>query len=200
MPRTLLGPSKAASVRNAHVVLLDYLYMDSMRGNEARSDRFERTLGCHGDALWRLAGAYTGELQDREDLYQEILMAVWQALPRFRGDSSERTFVFRVAHNRAITFQKRSRRHTPKEPLPDLVDGSPTPADDAITRDEHDRLRRAVHALLPPAREVLSLALEGLSNQEIAEVLGISGGNVAVRLHRARQSLRRALEPHETPR
>jgi len=176
--------------------------MEAERGNEseARSDRFERALDCHGDALWRLAGAYTGGPQDREDLYQEILVAVWQALPRFRGDSSERTFVFRIAHNRAITFQERSRRNTPREPLPDLADGSPTPAEDAMARDAHARLRKAVHALPPPAREVVSLALEGLSNQEIAVVLGISGGNVAVRLHRARKTLRRALEPREAPR
>jgi len=175
--------------------------METERGgeSEARSDRFDRALGGHGDALWRLAGAYTAGPQDREDLYQEILVAVWQALPRFLGDSSERTFLFRIAHNRAITFQRRSRRNTPKEPLPDLADGSPTPAEDAVIRDEHARLRKAVHALPPPSREVISLALEGLSNPEIAEVLGISGGNVAVRLHRARKTLQRALEPREAP-
>lgn len=168
------------------------------RESEARSQRFERALACHGDALWRLAGAYTAGPDDREDLYQQILVAMWKALPRFRGDSSERTFLFRIAHNRAITFQKRVRRTRPGEPYSDLTDGSPTPEQTTITRDEHARLRQAVHALPPPGREVVTLALEGLSNQEIAEVLGITGGNVAVRLHRARKTLRRALEPRET--
>ncbi len=170
---------------------------DQGKETEARSNRFEHAMDRHGDALWRLAGAYSDRPQDREDLYQEISIAVWQALPQFRGDSSERTFIFRIAHNRAITYQTRARRNTPKDPLPDLVDRSPTPAEDVTIRDEHDRLRKAVHELPPPAREVASLALEGLSNQEIATVVGISAGNVAVRLHRARKILRRTLESNE---
>lgn len=163
-----------------------------------RSDVFERVLNRHGDALWRLAGAYTDEPQDREDLYQEILVAVWKGLARFRGDSSTRTYVFRIGRNRAITFQQRSRRHASAEPLERVADGSPSPAETAIARDEQDRLRRAVRALPPPGREVVSLALEGLSNQEIAMVLGLRRNNVAVRLHRARTRLRQALESAET--
>jgi RNA polymerase sigma factor (sigma-70 family) len=163
-----------------------------------RSDFFERVLEGHGDALWRLAGAYTDEPRDREDLYQEILVAVWQGLPRFRGDSSTRTYVFRIARNRAITFQRRFRRHPPAETLEPVADAAPSPAENAIARDEQARLRRAVRALPPPGREVVSLALEGLSNKEIAVVLGLSSNHVAVRLHRARASLREALECVET--
>jgi len=163
-----------------------------------RSEFFERVLEWHGDALWRLAGAYTDEPRDREDLYQEILVAVWQGLARFRGDSSMRTYVFRIGRNRAITFQRRSRRHAPAVPLEALADGSPSPAENAIARDEQARLRRAVRALPPPGREVVSLALEGLSNEEIAMVLGLSRNNVAVRLHRARTRLREAIESVET--
>ena len=174
--------------------------MGEQRGGETRSraDFLERVLDRHGDALWRLAGAYTDAPQDREDLYQEILVAVWQGLPRFRGDSSTRTYVFRIGRNRAITFQRKSRRHAATEPLDGVADGGPSPVEDAVALDEQDRLRKAVRALPPPGREVVSLSLEGLSNDEIAGVLGLSKNNVAVRLHRARTRLREAFESTET--
>ena len=67
-------------------------------------------IRAHGDALERVAWGYVDNAPDREDLMQEILMALWRALPRFRGESSLRTFVLQVAHNRSITFATRRRR------------------------------------------------------------------------------------------
>jgi DNA-directed RNA polymerase specialized sigma24 family protein len=77
-----------------------------------RDEHFEHLLAVYGPALSRLAASYTNTLSDRDDLLQEIAVAVWQALPRFRGESSERTFVYRIAHNRAITYLARARGQT----------------------------------------------------------------------------------------
>src|SRR5260370_26153820 len=70
---------------------------------------FDRLVAANGPALTRLATSYTNTLSDRDDLLQEIAMALWQALPRFRAECSERTFLFRIAHNRAIAHLARSR-------------------------------------------------------------------------------------------
>jgi RNA polymerase sigma factor (sigma-70 family) len=61
--------------------------------------RFNALLATHGPSLARLAGSYARDPTEREDLFQEIAIAVWRALPRFRGECSERTFLFRIAHN-----------------------------------------------------------------------------------------------------
>ena len=64
---------------------------------------FERVLAEFGPALRRLAGSYEPDAGRRDDLAQEIAIALWRALPRFRGECSMRTFVYRIAHNRALT-------------------------------------------------------------------------------------------------
>jgi RNA polymerase sigma factor (sigma-70 family) len=66
--------------------------------------RFDQLLARDGPALMRLAAAYTRTASDRDDLFQEIALAIWQALPGFRGESSERTFLFRIAHNRSVAY------------------------------------------------------------------------------------------------
>jgi RNA polymerase sigma factor (sigma-70 family) len=137
----------------------------------------------------------------RQDMLQEIWLAVWQALPRFRGDSSERTFVFRIAHNRAVTHvQHRQRRRV--EPLDeDLALASPAPDPERLLSDQErrNRLQAAVRSLPVALRQVVVLTLEGLSNREVAEVVGISENNVAVRLTRARASLARELSSRRAP-
>jgi len=163
------------------------------------AERLEALLAEHGEALWRLAGGYAAHRADREDLYQDIVLAVWQALPRFRGESSERTFVFRVAHNRGLTHRQR-RRRIGWEPLDDdspLPAMTPTPLARAVEADARRRLHDALRTLPAGHRQVVMLTLEGLSQREIGDVLGISEGNVAVRLHRARKRLAALLDKEE---
>jgi RNA polymerase sigma-70 factor (ECF subfamily) len=162
---------------------------------EDDSQRFERVVREYGAALARLAAAYAPDGADRDDLSQEILLAIWRALPRFRGESSERTFVFRVAHNRGITYRSRRRRHLP--PLPEegenareVPDAGPDPAAQLERARRHGRLVAAVSRLPGPQRLAVLLHLEGLSHREIAAVQGITEENVAVRLARARKALR----------
>lgn len=162
---------------------------------DARLDaRFARLLEQYRAPIARLAAAYERQHADREDLIQEIWFAVWRALPAFRGDCSERTFLYRIAHNRALTHA--TRRRPPAADLEealDLPDPHAATERDAQARDERERLLAAVRALPPLHREVVLLTLEGLPQRDIAEVLGITAVNVAVRLSRARSELTRRL-------
>lgn len=154
--------------------------------------RFERLLGEHGPALRRLAQAYADGSADADDLFQEIAFAVWRALPSFRGESSERTFVFRIGHNRGLTH--RSRRKLPPVELDDTVsDRSPGPETLLNVAIQRERLLQAVRRLPEVQRQVVTMSLEGLSTGEIAEVLGVTDNSVAIRLTRARKALREIL-------
>src|SRR5438876_12434273 len=70
----------------------------------------DEVIRAHGDALERVAWGYVDNAPDREDLMQEILVALWRALPRFRGGAPLRTSVLRVAPNRAPRSALRRRR------------------------------------------------------------------------------------------
>jgi RNA polymerase sigma-70 factor (ECF subfamily) len=156
---------------------------------------FERVLAEFGPALRRLAGSYEPNHARRDDLVQEIAIALWRALPRFRGDSSLKTFVFRIAHNRALTHVwRRGRvRTTEVSEAEHLTDPAESPEGRLARGQRRERLDAAIRALPVVHRQVLTLALEDLSNAEIASVLGMRENAVAVRLTRARQALRQAL-------
>lgn len=153
-----------------------------------------QVLREHGDLLGRVAWGYVDNAHDHQDLMQEILMAVWRALPRFRGESSERTFLLRVAHNRGITFSLRRRRfaEVPAQ-TEQLLDPAPLAEARLIEEQRRERLFAAVRRLPVAQREAVMLYLEGLSHREIARLQGTSEGNVGVRLTRARQALRALL-------
>jgi RNA polymerase sigma-70 factor (ECF subfamily) len=165
------------------------------RPAESRDDRCVRLLREHDRALRRLASSYERDPARQQDLVQDIWLAVWQALPRFRNECSERTFLFRIAHNRAVTHVDRwTRRRTDvlEDDAP-IASPGPDPEGTLSQQQRQERLRDAVQSLPISLRQVVVLTLEGLSNAEVADVIGITENNVAVRLTRARAALSRAL-------
>jgi RNA polymerase sigma factor (sigma-70 family) len=161
----------------------------------AREARYLRLLNDHEPSIRRLAFSYEREPSRRQDLVQDIWLALWQALPMFRGDSSERTFVFRIAHNRGISHIQhwRRRRTATLDEAGPIPHARPDPEHVASEHERRDRLRAAVHRLPLGLRQVIVLTLEGLSHREIGDILGITENNVAVRLTRARAGLARLL-------
>lgn len=163
---------------------------------------FEEVIRRYIPALQRLAWSYTRNATDREDLFQDITVALWRALPRFRQGCSERTYVFRVAHNTAISFVSSDRvrraRELSGEP-PAEPAGTDDPERDAIQNQRLRRLRAALQELPLYDRQIMLLYLEGLSAAEIGTVTGFSAGNVATRLTRVRHRLAVQLHPEGKP-
>jgi RNA polymerase sigma factor (sigma-70 family) len=159
------------------------------------SERLRRVLHDHGAALSRLAAAWTRTTAEREDLLQDISLALLVALPRFRGECPERAFIWRVAHNRCLVAARSRRRHVDDERLLEQASTDPSP----LTRmEQHQRaraLQSAVARLSEDQRAVIVLSFEGMSHQEIGEVVGASANAIGVRLHRARAALAEALQP-----
>lgn len=142
------------------------------------NEAFEKVIEEHAGRLRRIARQYAGP-DDEQDLLQEICLALWRGLGSFEGRSSLSTWVFRVAVNTALQFVRK--RELPTAPLAREPTGS-SDVDDPLT------LLQAFLAELDPVnRAVLLLDLEGLDREQVAEVLGLTPGALAVRMTRLKQ-------------
>lgn len=148
--------------------------------------------------LARIATTYEADSMRREELVQEIVLAVWRALGTFEGRASVRTFLARIAHNRGVSHVARETRRPITVEADEASHRAPAsaamdPAQQVSAEQTYARLVAAVAQLPLGPRQVISLALEGFDHGEIAEALGISLNNVGVRLNRARRALREEL-------
>ncbi len=156
---------------------------------------FERIVAEHGALITRIAMTYEADPALREDLTQQILLAVWQALPSYRADASLRTFIARIAQNRAISFVAKQVRQPPTAEIPEKLETeAPNPEESAIDASDRRALLEATRRLPVPQREVIVLVLEGFSYAEIADMLSIAPNALALRLSRAKTALKAMLE------
>lgn len=155
---------------------------------------FKELLSEHASLLSHIAASYEADTALRDDLLQDMALALWRALPHWRGEAPVKAFVARVAHNRGATHVVREMRRAPTAP-PDAEPVDPAHLPDAYTQLEQKRVRlqQAVRSLPLSLRQPVTLVLEGFSHAEIADALGISANNVAVRLNRAKRALGAAL-------
>jgi RNA polymerase sigma-70 factor (ECF subfamily) len=137
----------------------------------------------------------------QDELFQEIALNIWRALPKFRQDSAVKTFVARIAHNVLATHIAKAVRTIKSDQdlteisqaaEQDLVQATPYQSLDKQQRQQ--RLAQAIRQLKLDQQQVITLALEGMSYQDIADVLVITTNLVGVRLQRAKTALAQLLE------
>lgn len=158
-------------------------------------ERFDAWMHEHMAILYRVANGFA-EGDDRDDLMQELLLAVWRAVPAFAGGSRPSTFIYRVAHNAALTWKRGAttyRRHVDRFE----ADASREPAvgePEARNREALEILYANIRRLAPVDRSLILLHLDGLSYASMAEIHGLTEGNVGARLSRLRQKLSESME------
>jgi RNA polymerase sigma factor (sigma-70 family) len=153
----------------------------------------EAVIGAYGPALARVAASYEADLALREDLLQDILMAIHRALPSLRDETRLAPFVFRIAHNRGVSHVIRERSARAGLVAAAHEHQTETPEQSYLAQERGERLTSAVRRLALPYRQVMTLLLEDLSHAEIGETLGLTVSNVAVRVNRAKAMLKELL-------
>ena len=167
-----------------------------------RDALFERIAADYAGPMARVARAHEVDPSLRQDLVQEIHLALWRSLPSFAGRCSLRTWVYRVAHNVAVSHVLRQRRRIDRN-LVDLDEIEiPEDGPDVGASLDQARMLARIHELLrklkPTDREVFVLYLEGLTVDEIAEIAGLSHTNTGTKIHRIKRLLSERLAPGES--
>lgn len=163
--------------------------------------RFKNIIEQHNGILYKVGRSYTRTEQDFEDLYQEILIQLWQSIKRFREESKLSTFIYKVALNTAITFSEKSRRKNPPinaaAMLTTAVEADPLRKEQASRQQSRiDLLYRCINLLEKDDRAIILLHLEGQSYEETADILGITTNHVGVKLNRVKKKLYKLLNEY----
>lgn len=170
------------------------LIQDVVRGDEQACQRFFQT---HKDRVFSVCLRMTGNYYEAEDLLQETFLRAFRKIAGFRGESSLRTWIHRIAVN--VVIESLRRRH-PDFQLPEIETAETVPGGlpalhwGVDLTVERLRLERAIAGLPPGYRAVLVLHdVEGYSHEEIAQFLGSQIGTSKSQLHKARRILRKLL-------
>jgi RNA polymerase sigma-70 factor (ECF subfamily) len=156
---------------------------------------YEQAVDTFGSSLDRLARAYELDSELRRDLLQEIHFQLWRSFAQFDGRCALRTWVYRVAHNVAAGHVIRQRRIRERLLSIETIESMPAatePADRIATQTEALHwLSRLIQQLKPLDRQIIVSYLEGMDANSIAELTGLSAGNIAMKIHRIKNLLRR---------
>ncbi|MEO7413501.1 MAG: sigma-70 family RNA polymerase sigma factor [Opitutaceae bacterium] len=152
---------------------------------------FDRWIREHAAVLHHVANGFA-EGADRQDLLQELLLAVWRAVPAFRAGAAPSTFIYRVAHNAALTWKRTQRNYQKRvdrfETL-SVSEQAPVNSKSERERETLDLLYGHIRALPPVDRSLILLHLDGVSYAEMADMHGLTESNVGARLTRLKQKL-----------
>lgn len=165
-----------------------------MGAQQDRDRAFADWLAPHMATLRRIARAFAAP-DDQYDLMQELMLAVWSARPRFQERSATTTFIYRVAHNTALTWKRgetrrrRRREAVEAEMLWRAEQASAEPEANLL-----ERLYAAIRQLPPVERSLILLSLDGVAYAQIAQLHGLSETNVGARLTRIRQRVSNLVE------
>lgn len=158
-------------------------------GNKEQA--FDRIMADNKAVIIKVCYMYAADAEHFKDLFQETQINIWQAMDRFRGESSVSTWIYRITINTCISCFRYSRKHSqtltldPQEML--------SLADRATDDHEHARCLHEMYELINrlPAldKAIILMWIDEKSYQEIAEVTGLTRNNVATRLNRCKQKL-----------
>lgn len=153
---------------------------------------FARIVKEHKSTIYMVCYMFSKDEDEVADLFQDILVNLWKGFPKFRGESSPKTWIYRVSLNTCISVERKKKRKGETVPLDMNINLYDDTAEDMKqVRMLQDRISR----LGPFDRAIVLLWLENLSYDEIGAIVGITAKNVSVRLFRIKEQLRNMSDP-----
>ena len=157
-----------------------------------KEKEFLEKIEKHKGMIFKISKMYLENQEDREDLFQEIILQLWKSYQAFEGKSQFSTWLYRVSLNTAITFLKRDKKRTDKNELHENIDIEDEQNTDKELQTEF--LYKAVQELKPIEKALIFLFLEGQNHKQISENMGITEVNARVKLNRTKEKLQQIIK------
>ncbi|MBF0499384.1 MAG: sigma-70 family RNA polymerase sigma factor [Candidatus Riflebacteria bacterium] len=174
------------------------------RASQGHRSSFDRLVELHHTSVYRIAHRYFNNPEDALDATQEVFLRAWRAVGRFEGRSSFKTWIYRIASNTCITLTEERNRHR-KTFFEGILDwfskpAAPDPGHLVVQKEYQSELQKAVQDRIAKLPEVYRMPvilrdLEGMSLEQIGEILSLKEGTVKSRINRGRRLLQEALDP-----
>jgi len=146
------------------------------------------------DKILRLCFAYLDDRSYAEDIFQEVLLAIWIGLKKFRHESAYGTWVYRITVNTIFLFNKRESKRKTEQVSENIIDSSVHEMEQKIHKERKlERLYEAISSLEEFDRILIGLYLEKLKYEEIGSILGISANHVGVKINRIKDRMQKQL-------
>lgn len=142
----------------------------------------------------KVCNMFCRDEDDKKDLFQDILIQLWKSYPSFRSESKVTTWMYRVALNTAITSYRRNKTRPTNEAISDEVVNLVSEDPKYEKSEESELLYKAINKLSSIEKSIILLYLEDYSSEEIADITGITSGNVRVKINRVKTKLKKMLE------
>ncbi|MFO7977248.1 MAG: RNA polymerase sigma factor [Bacteroidales bacterium] len=169
---------------------------------KSKQELFSSVYNDYRHKIYRICYAYIYQKEEVDDLFQEIMVNIWNGLERFRGESTIGTWVYRIAVNSALFYNRKFKRYAEINVKPDLC--LVNTLEHHLGEDPHDvvherldQLAKAISQLEKQDRLIISLLLEGLSYEEISEVVGITPNYVGVKVNRIKKQLKELIKDEQ---
>jgi len=166
------------------------LYSLLFESKFTNEEAFLKVVQLNQGILVKVCTMYRTDSEERRDLYQEIVLQLWRAFPKFRAEAKISTWIYQIALNTAITDYRRSQKMSVQIGLSEQVMEIPDDSDSEEWQEKIQWLYRAIETLSDAEKAITMLYLDEKKYDEIAEILGISSGNVRVKMYRIQEKLR----------
>ena len=160
-----------------------------------KEQAFQEIFKANSTKIFHLCLGYTGDTDAANDLLQETFLKVWQNLEKFRNQAMISTWIYRIAVNTCLTYLKKEKRAAKDELTPDIIENRQEEVSEK--NEQVETLYKCIAKLEENERIIITMVMDEVAYPEIAEVSGISEGNLRVKIHRIKHKLTELYNQHE---
>ena len=160
-----------------------------------KEELFKEIFQNNSRKIYHLCYGYTGDDDSANDLMQETFMKVWQNLDKFRNQALISTWIYRIAVNTCLSYLRVQKRQAKDELTDNIIENQPEEVSE--TNNQVSQLYKCIAQLDENERIIITMVLDEVPYSEIAEVSGISEGNLRVKIHRIKLKLTELYNQYE---